>query len=335
MAKLFAQEVPEVYEGVVEIVSVARDPGSRAKIAVRSKDSSIDPVGACVGMRGSRVQAVVGELQGEKIDIIPWSPDAASFIVNALAPAEVAKVVLDEDAERIEVVVPDDQLSLAIGRRGQNVRLASQLTGWDIDIMTEAEESERRQKEFGERTLRFTEALDVDEMLAQLLASEGFDTVEELAYVDRSEIAGIDGLDEETADEIHMRAREYLDRVAGEQDQRRKELGVADELGEIEGMTPAMMVALGEGGVLNVEDLADCATDDLIGWTERVDGEAKRHEGALSGLDVLPAEAEALILQARLKLGWIEAPKEAEPESDSDAAGEEMQSEGGASGEAG
>jgi transcription termination/antitermination protein NusA len=251
MAKLFAQEVPEVYEGVVEIVSVARDPGSRAKIAVRSKDSSIDPVGACVGMRGSRVQAVVGELQGEKIDIIPWSPDAASFIVNALAPAEVSKVVLDEDAERIEVVVPDDQLSLAIGRRGQNVRLASQLTGWDIDIMTEAEESERRQKEFGERTQRFTEALDVDEMLAQLLASEGFDSVEELAYVDQSEIASIDGLDEETAAEIHMRASEYLERIAGELDQRRKELGVADELGELDGMTPAMLVALGEGGVLS------------------------------------------------------------------------------------
>src|SRR5688572_14627518 len=271
MSKLFAMEVPEIYDGIVEIKSVARDPGSRAKIAVISKDSSIDPVGACVGMRGSRVQAVVNELQGEKIDIIQWSPDAATFIVNALAPAEVSKVVLDEDAERIEVVVPDDQLSLAIGRRGQNVRLASQLTGWDIDILTEAEESERRQKEFNERSNTFMEALDVDEVIAQLLASEGFDTVEELAYVDQSEIANIDGLDEETADEIHMRAREYLDRVAGEQDQRRKELGVADELGEIEAMTPAMMVALGEAGVLNVEDLADCATDDLIGWTERVD----------------------------------------------------------------
>jgi N utilization substance protein A len=333
MAKLFAQEVPEVYEGVVEIVSVARDPGSRAKIAVRSKDSSIDPVGACVGMRGSRVQAVVGELQGEKIDIIPWSPDAASFIVNALAPAEVSKVVLDEDAERIEVVVPDDQLSLAIGRRGQNVRLASQLTGWDIDIMTEAEESERRQKEFGERTLRFTEALDVDEMLAQLLASEGFDSVEELAYVDQAEIAGIDGLDEETAEEIHIRAREYLDRIAGEQDQRRRELGVADELGEIEAMTPAVLVALGEAGVLTLEDLADCATDDLIGWTERVDGETKRHSGALSDLDVSPADAEAFIMQARVKLGWVEAEPEApeteaateaEPENEtqSDAGGE-------------
>ncbi|HUE46659.1 MAG TPA: helix-hairpin-helix domain-containing protein, partial [Aestuariivirgaceae bacterium] len=233
------------------------------------------------------------------------------------------KVVLDEDAERIEVVVPDDQLSLAIGRRGQNVRLASQLTGWDIDIMTEAEESERRQKEFGERTLRFTEALDVDEMLAQLLASEGFDSVEELAYVDQSEIANIDGLDEETADEIHMRAREYLDRVATEQDQRRKELGVADDLGEIDGVTPAIMVALGEGGVLTVEDLADCATDDLIGWTERVDGEPKRHEGALSALSVLPADAEALIMQARLKLGWIEeAPEEAEEGAETEGEGE-------------
>jgi N utilization substance protein A len=314
MAKLFAQEVPEIYDGVVEIVSVARDPGSRAKIAVRSKDSSIDPVGACVGMRGSRVQAVVGELQGEKIDIIPWSPDAASFIVNALAPAEVTKVVLDEDAERIEVVVPDDQLSLAIGRRGQNVRLASQLTGWDIDIMTEAEESERRQREFGERTRRFTEALDVDEMLAQLLASEGFDSVEELAYVEVGELSSIEGLDEGTAGEIQMRAQEYLDRLAAEQDARRKELGVADELAEVEGITPAMLVALGEAGILTLEDLAGCATDDLIGWTERVDGEVKRNAGALSGLDVSAAEAEAMIMDARVKVGWIERPVEAAAE---------------------
>jgi len=216
MSKLFGQEVPEIYDGVVEVVSVSRDPGSRAKIAVRSKDGSIDPVGACVGMRGSRVQAVVNELQGEKIDIIQWSPDVATFVVNALAPAEVAKVVLDEEAERIEVVVPDDQLSLAIGRRGQNVRLASQLTGWDIDIMTEAEESERRQKEFVARTARFIEALDVDETLAQLLASEGFDTVEEIAFVDLNDIASIDGLDEQTGEELQNRAREYLDRVSKE-----------------------------------------------------------------------------------------------------------------------
>ena len=215
MAKLFTMEVPEIYDGIIEIKSVARDPGSRAKIAVISRDSSIDPVGACVGMRGSRVQAVVGELQGEKIDIIPWSQDAASFIVNALQPAEVAKVVLDEDAERIEVVVPDDQLSLAIGRRGQNVRLASQLTGWDIDILTEQEESERRQKEFVERSTLFMEALNVDEMVGQVLASEGFTSVEEVAYVDADEIASIDGFDEDTASEIQARAREYLEKHRG------------------------------------------------------------------------------------------------------------------------
>ena len=202
MTKLFAQEVPEIYDGIIEVKSVARDPGSRAKIAVISRDSSIDPVGACVGMRGSRVQAVVNELQGEKIDIIPWSGDAATFIVNALQPAEVAKVVLDEDAERIEVVVPDDQLSLAIGRRGQNVRLASQLTGWDIDILTEQEESERRQKEFQERSSLFVEALDVDEVVGQLLASEGFASVEEIAYIELEDLSSIEGFDDETATEL-------------------------------------------------------------------------------------------------------------------------------------
>jgi len=224
MSKLFTQEVPEIYDGIVEVKAVARDPGSRAKIAVTSRDSSIDPVGACVGMRGSRVQAVVGELQGEKIDIIPWSVDQATFIVNSLQPAEVVKVVLDEEADRIEVVVPDDQLSLAIGRRGQNVRLASQLTGWDIDILTEAEESERRQKEFAERTELFMTALDVDEVVGQLLASEGFRTVEELAYVDTSELASIEGFDEDTAAEIQARAQEYLARIDAEQEGRRKEL---------------------------------------------------------------------------------------------------------------
>src|SRR5689334_19233689 len=272
MAKLFAQEVPEIYDGIIEIKAVARDPGSRAKIAVISRDSSIDPVGACVGMRGSRVQAVVGELQGEKIDIIPWSPDPATFVVNALQPAEVAKVVLDEDAERIEVVVPDEQLSLAIGRRGQNVRLASQLTGWDIDIMTEAEESERRQKEFNERTNLFMDSLDVDEMVGQVLASEGFAAVEELAYVDLDEIASIDGFDEDTAQEIQTRAREYLERLEAEMDEKRKALGVTDELRQINGITAQMMVALGEDGIKTVEDFAGCAADDLVGWTERKNG---------------------------------------------------------------
>jgi N utilization substance protein A len=308
MAKLFAQEVPEVYEGIVTIKSVARDPGSRAKIAVVSKDSSIDPVGACVGMRGSRVQAVVNELQGEKIDIIQWSPDAATFIVNALAPAEVVKVVLDEDAERIEVVVPDQQLSLAIGRKGQNVRLASQLTGWDIDIMTEASESERRQAEFAERSQTFMEALDVDEVIAQLLASEGFSSVEEVAFVEPSEIASIEGFDENTAAEIQTRAREHLEKIEAELDAKRKALGVADELAEVPGVTTAMMVAFGENNIKTVEDLADCATDDLAGWTERKDKEKEtiHHDGILSGFRLSREQIEKLILDARVKAGWID-----------------------------
>jgi transcription termination/antitermination protein NusA len=308
MAKLFGQEVPEIYDGIVEVVAVSRDPGSRAKIGVRSKDSSIDPVGACVGMRGSRVQAVVNELQGEKIDIIQWSPDVATFVVNALAPAEVAKVVLDEEAERIEVVVPDEQLSLAIGRRGQNVRLASQLTGWDIDIMTEAEESERRQKEFALRTQLFMQALDVDETLAQLLASEGFAKVEELALVEARELATIEGLDETMAEELQSRASTYLERRATELDEKRKSLGVKDDLANFEGLSPEMIVALGEAGVKSLEDLADCATDELTGWNERKDGQTTKHKGALSDLDVSQVEAQDLIMKARVQLGWIEAP---------------------------
>jgi len=314
MAKLFAQEVPEIYDGVVEIKAVARDPGSRAKIAVVSRDGSIDPVGACVGMRGSRVQAVVGELQGEKIDIIPWSPDNATFIVNALQPAEVVKVVLDEESERIEVVVPDDQLSLAIGRRGQNVRLASQLTGWDIDIMTEAEESERRQKEFTERTTLFMEALDVDEVVGQLLASEGFSSVEELAVVDLPELASIEGFDEDTAQEIQTRAQEHLDQLEAEQDAKRTELGVSDDLRQVDGVTTAMLVAFGENDIRSLEDLAGAVPDDLCGWAERKDGEVIRHKGALDGFDVSRVEAEAMIMDARVLAGWIEPEPEVEAE---------------------
>jgi len=310
MAKLFAQEVPEIYDGIIEVKAVARDPGSRAKIAVISRDSSIDPVGACVGMRGSRVQAVVGELQGEKIDIIPWSPDVATFIVNALQPAEVSKVVLDEDAERIEVVVPDDQLSLAIGRRGQNVRLASQLTGWDIDILTEAEESERRQKEFVERTQTFMDALDVDEVVGQLLASEGFRSVEELAFVEAAELASIEGFDEDTAEEIQNRARDYLARIEAEFDDRRRALGVLDELRDINGITTEIMVKLGENDVKSIEDLAGCATDDLVGWTERKNGETTKIAGFLDGIEMSREEAEAMIMDARVKAGWIEAAAE-------------------------
>jgi transcription termination/antitermination protein NusA len=326
MSKLFASEVPEIYDGIVTVQAVARDPGSRAKIAVISRDSSIDPVGACVGMRGSRVQAVVGELQGEKIDIIPWSPDQATFIVNALQPAEVVKVVLDEEADRIEVVVPDDQLSLAIGRRGQNVRLASQLTGWDIDILTEAEESERRQKEFAERTDLFMNALDVDEVVGQLLASEGFRSVEEIAYVDAGEVASIEGFDEDTANEIQERAREYLARIEAENEARRTELGVEDDLKEIDGVTTAMLVAFGENDIKNVEDLAGCATDDLVGWTEGKGPEATRYKGALDGFDVSRTEAEAMVMAARVKAGWIEAPEETvETEESADEAETEAQ----------
>src|ERR1700720_3997456 len=297
-----------IYDGIVEVKAVARDPGSRAKIAVVSRDSSVDPVGACVGMRGSRVQAVVNELQGEKIDIIPWSPDIATFVVNALAPAEVAKVVIDEDRERIEVVVPDtnNQLSLAIGRRGQNVRLASQLTGWDIDILTEQEESERRQADFENSTRVFMEALNVDEVVGQLLASEGFTSVEELALVDAKELAGIEGFDEETANELQSRAREYLEQLEGELENKRKELGVEDALKTVPGVTSKMLVKFGENDIKTVEDLAGCATDDLVGWTERKEGgEPTKHPGILDANETTREEAEAMIMQARVIAGWI------------------------------
>jgi N utilization substance protein A len=308
MAKLFAQEVPEIYDGIVEIKAVARDPGSRAKIGVISRDSSVDPVGACVGMRGSRVQAVVNELQGEKIDIIPWSPDIATFVVNALAPAEVSKVVIDEDRERIEVVVPDtnNQLSLAIGRRGQNVRLASQLTGWDIDILTEQEESERRQADFENSTRVFMEALNVDEVVGQLLASEGFTSVEELSMVDARELAGIEGFDDETAAELQSRAREYLEQLEAELEGKRKELGVEDALKDVPGVTLKMMVKFGENDIKTVEDLAGCATDDLVGWTERKEGsEPTKHPGILDASEISREDAEQLIMQARVVAGWI------------------------------
>jgi N utilization substance protein A len=264
MAKLFAQEVPEIYDNIIEIRAVARDPGSRAKIAVISNDHGIDPVGACVGMRGSRVQAVVAELQGEKIDIIPWSQDPATFVVNALAPAEVAKVVMDEEQRRIEVVVPDDQLSLAIGRRGQNVRLASQLTGWDIDILTEAEESERRQEEFRTRSAMFIEALDVDDVIAHLLVTEGFSSVEEVAFVEIEDLAGVEGFDEDVASELQQRAQTFLKERDERFENKRQELGVSDEIAAIEGMTPGLLVAVGEKGIKTLDDLADLAADELI-----------------------------------------------------------------------
>lgn len=322
MAKLFGQEVPEIYDGIIEIKSVARDPGSRAKIAVISNDSSIDPVGACVGMRGSRVQAVVNELQNEKIDIIQWSPDAATFIVNALAPAEVAKVVLDEETQRIEVVVPDEQLSLAIGRRGQNVRLASQLTGWDIDILTEAEESERRQEEFRQRTAMFTECLDVDEVIAQLLTSEGFASMEEVAYVDISELAEIEGFDEETAQELQLRAVDFIQEQQAKFDSKRRELGVEDELLQLDGLTPAMLVTLGEAGVKTLDDLGDLSRDELIGSIEVVEGEKQRVPGILDSFGVSAEEADAIIMAARAH--WFDD-EPADESADGDA--EEGQTE--------
>jgi N utilization substance protein A len=312
MARLFAQEVPEVYEGVIEIKAAARDPGSRAKIAVLSHDSSIDPVGACVGMRGARVQAVVGELQGEKIDIIPWSPDPATFIVNALQPAEVTKVVLDPEEGRVEVVVSEAQLSLAIGRRGQNVRLGSQLTGWSIDILTEAEESERRQKEFATRTELFIKALEVDEMFAQLLASEGFETVEEIAYIDQMELAAIEGLNEEIAEELQARATEYLDKQAAELEAKRKELGVEDALTQVPGLTAPMLVSLGEKDVKTLEDFAGLIGDDLRGWFETKGGERVREPGVLESYQLTQEQADGLILNARIAAGWIDPPAEEE-----------------------
>src|SRR6202167_898012 len=287
MAKLFAQEVPEIYDGIIEIRAVARDPGSRAKIAVISNDSGIDPVGACVGMRGSRVQAVVAELQGEKIDIIPWSQDPATFVVNALAPAEVAKVVMDEEQRRIEVVVPDDQLSLAIGRRGQNVRLASQLTAWDIDILTEAEESERRQEEFRTRSALFIQALDVDDVIAHLLVTEGFTSVEDVAFVPLNELSGIEGFEEDVAKELQQRAQVFIKERDEKHETRRKELGVSDEVAQVENMSPALLVALGEKGVKTLDDLADLAGDELV---ELAQG---------GGIKLAAEEANGIIMKAR------------------------------------
>jgi N utilization substance protein A len=305
MANLFAQEVPEIYDGIIEIIGVARDPGSRAKIAVLSKDSSIDPVGACVGMRGSRVQAVVNELQGEKIDILSWTDDIASFVVKALQPAEVQKVVLYEGEQRLEVVVPEEQLSLAIGRRGQNVRLASSLCGWDIDILTEDQESERRQKEFQERTNLFMEALDVDELLSQLLVTEGFTDINELAFVDLKEISNIAGFDEDTAEEIQARAADFLNKENKELEERCNALGITDDLLEVEDLSLKMIVALGENDVKTLEDFAYCSSDDLLGWDEIVEGEKKREEGILEGFDISMSQANELIMSARVRLGII------------------------------
>jgi len=328
MKKLFAQEVPEIYDGIIEIKAAARDPGSRAKIGVISHDSSIDPVGACVGMKGSRVQAVVQEMQGEKIDIIPWSPDTATFVVNALQPAHVARVVIDEEEGRIEVVVPDDQLSLAIGRRGQNVRLASQLTGSAIDILTEADASEKRQKEFVERSEMFQNELDVDETLSQLLVAEGFGALEEVAYVDLDEIASIEGFDDELAAELQSRAAEALERREAANREQRRELGVEDALAELPYLTEAMLVALGKAGIRTLDDLGDLATDELI-QKKRVEprrrAESSHHNrpedkaGILADFGLSQDQGNEIIMAARAH--WFD--DEPETQEDASADGEQ------------
>ena len=328
MIKLFAAEVPEVYEGVIEIKSCARDPGSRAKIGVFSNDSSIDPVGACVGMRGDRVQAVVGELSGEKIDIIPWNYDDATFIVNALQPAEVTKVILDEDEQRVEVVVADDQFPLAIGRRGQNVRLASQLTGWQIDLTTETDDSERYQKDFQRRTELFMTALDADETLAQLLASEGFETVEEIAYVSAEDFMQVEGFDEDVAAEIQERAREYLEKLAEELNAKRLELGVEDAVMDLDGMTPAFAVKLGENDIKSVDDVAGLVPDDITGWRENgPDGKPVWQDGILKKGEMRKDDAQLFIMKARVLAGWIEpeALEQLEAEMAAETVAEELE----------
>jgi transcription termination/antitermination protein NusA len=330
MAELFKMEVPEIYDGIIEIKAVARDPGSRAKIAVISYDNSIDPVGACVGMRGSRVQAVVNELQGEKIDIIPWNQDQATFLVNALQPAEVSKVVIDEEAGRIVVVVPDEQLSFAIGRRGQNVRLASQLTGLDIDIMTESDESARRQAEFAERTNLFMEALDIDEMMAQLLVSEGFTNLEEVAYVDIDELLSIDGFDEATAEELQARARDQIEAVNKKALDAAVALGVEDSLINFEGLTPQMLEALAKDNIKTLEDFATCADWELAGGWTTENGQRKKDEGVLEKFDVSLEEAQHLVMTARVLLGWVDPTELMSAEDDEDAEADDDEEEAGA-----
>jgi N utilization substance protein A len=324
MAELFKMEVPEIYEGVIDIKAVARDPGSRAKIAVISPDGSIDPVGACVGMRGSRVQAVVNELQGEKIDIIPWNEDMPTFLVNALQPAEVSKVVLDEEAGKIEVVVPDEQLSLAIGRRGQNVRLASQLTGLDIDIMTEEDESKRRQAEFELRTKLFMDTLDLDEFFAQLLVSEGFTSLEEVAYVEAEELLVIEGVDEGTAGELQTRAREFLEAKNQKAMDAAVASGVEQSLIDFEGLTPQMLEALGEDGVKTLEDFATCADWELAGGWTITKGERTKDDGVLEPFDVSLEEAQNMVMTARVMLGWVD-PDDLTSGDDADTTEEEAE----------
>ena len=299
MAKLFTQEVPEIYDGIISIKSVARDPGSRAKIAVSTDDSSIDPVGACVGMRGSRVQAVVNELQGEKIDIIKWSENVANLAIASLSPAEVLKVVLDEDQNKIEVVVSEEHLSLAIGRRGQNVKLATELTSWEIDILTEAEESSKRQEDFISKSKLFVDSLDVDETLAQLLVSEGFGAVEEILDTDKSELLAIEGFEEEIVEELIERSKRFIEEKDIKDNQKLKEFNVSKDLLEFNFLTKTMLVTLAENNIKTLEDLAGLTTDDLIGYYEDRHDKNSKVKGMLEEYNLTKDEGDELIMEAR------------------------------------
>ena len=299
MEKLFFQEVPEIYDGIIEIKSSARDPGSRAKICVSSKDSSIDPVGACVGMRGSRVQSVVNELSGEKIDIVHWSEDVAALVVSALAPAEIQKVIIDEQNKRLEAILSEENLSKAIGRRGQNVRLASKLINYEIDILTEKEESEKRQLEFKEKTEIFVNNLEVDETLGQLLVAEGFSTIEEISKASSEDISKIEAIDENTAKELKERAKEYLVKEKENIEKKLKDLGVDDNLINHKGLTPGMLLTLGEKKIKTLKDFAELSTDELIGGHDEKKGVKFKIEGYLEEFALTKNEADNLIINAR------------------------------------
>ena len=291
--------MPEIYEGVIEVKSVARDPGSRAKICVHSKDSSLDPVGACVGMRGSRVQTIVNELQGEKIDIIKWTEDLPTLVAESLSPAEIQKVLIDEQNKRIEVILTEENLSKAIGRRGQNVRLASKLINYEIDILTDKEDSERRQAEFKERTELFIKGLEVDETLGQLLVSENFQNIEEIAQSSVENISKIDGIEETTAQELIERGKEYLEKEKKEISEKLKKLGVEDSLIKLSGMTQGMLVVLGEKNIKKLKDFADLSSDELIGGMDEIKGKRIKINGYLEDFNLTREEADNLIMSAR------------------------------------
>ena len=299
MEKLFAQEVPEIYDGLIEIKSSSRDPGSRAKICVKAVDTSLDPVGACVGMRGSRVQAVVNELQGEKIDIVNWSEDPAILVSNALSPAEVQRVNVDTERKKLDVILTEENLSKAIGRRGQNVRLATKLMNYEINIMTDAEDSERRQLEFKEKTENFVKNLELDETLGQLLVAEGFSTIDDIKDSNAQDLMKIEGIEEETANALIERAKEFHEKDQEDISQRIKDLGLEDGLINLKGLTPGMLVTLGEQKILKLEDFADLASDELTGGYDIVKGERVKIQGCLEDFALSKAEADDLIMSAR------------------------------------